>query len=286
MAFCITSCGNWQRPARPRNAGVAGLIDVGANLTHESFSGDLPAVIQRAKASGVRRMVVTGTTLAGSEAALSLARLHPGVLWATAGVHPHCAADFDDAAEAQLRILLRDPLVVAAGECGLDYCRDFSPREAQRSAFARQLELAATSQRPLFLHQREAHGDFLAMLKEQGSSLPAGVAHCFTNGPDELADYLAMGLHIGITGWICDERRSADLRAAVATLPLDRVVVETDAPYLLPRTIRPAPGSRRNEPAWLSEVVRTLAQFMGQSPEMVAEATTRNAERLFGLSAS
>ncbi len=265
---------------------MAGLIDVGANLTHESFSGDLPAVIDRAAGSGVRRMVVTGTNLAGSQAALSLARLHPGILWATAGVHPHCAADFDDSTEDQLRTLLQDPLVVAAGECGLDYFRDFSPREAQRNAFARQLELAATSQRPLFLHQRDAHGDFLAMLKEQGSRLPAGIAHCFTNGPDELADYLAIGLHIGITGWICDERRSADLRAAVATLPLDRVVVETDAPYLLPRSIRPAPGSRRNEPAWLPEVVRTLAQFMGQSPEIVAEATTRNAERLFGFSAN
>lgn len=265
---------------------MADLIDVGANLTHESFSDDLPAVIDRAAGAGVRRLLVTGTTLAGSEAALSLARLHPGVLWATAGVHPHCAAEFDDDAEDQLRTLLRDPLVVAAGECGLDYYRDFSPREAQRSAFARQLELAAASQRPLFLHQRDAHGDFLGLLKEQGSSLPAGVAHCFTNGPDELADYLAIGLHIGITGWICDERRSAALRAAVAALPLDRVVVETDAPYLLPRTIRPAPGSRRNEPAWLPEIVRTLAEFMGESPEIVAEATTRNAERLFGISAN
>jgi TatD DNase family protein len=265
---------------------VADLIDVGANLTHESFSGDLPAVIDRAIAAGVRRMIVTGTTLAGSEAALSLARLHPRAMWATAGVHPHYAADFDDATEDRLRTLLRDPLVVAAGECGLDYFRDLSPREAQRRAFARQLELAATSQRPLFLHQRDAHGDFLAILKEQGSRLPAGLAHCFTNGPDELADYLGIGLHVGITGWICDERRSADLRAAVATLPLDRVVVETDAPYLLPRTVRPAPGSRRNEPAWLPEVVRTLAAFMGQSPEVVADATTRNAERLFGISAN
>lgn len=265
---------------------MADLIDVGANLTHESFCDDLPAVMARAGGSGVRRLVVTGTTLAGSEAALSLARLHPGVLWATAGVHPHGAADFDDATEDRLRTLLCDPLVVATGECGLDYFRDFSPREAQRSAFARQLELAAASQRPLFLHQRDAHGDFLAILKEQGPRLPAGVAHCFTNGPDELTDYLDIGLYIGITGWICDKRRAGDLRAAVAVLPLDRVVVETDAPYLLPRTIRPTPRTRRNEPAWLPEVVRTLAEFMGQSPERVAEATTHNAERLFGLSAT
>jgi len=265
---------------------VENLVDVGANLTHESFHNDLAAVLERAAGSGVRRILVTGTTLAGSEAALSLARLHPGVLWATVGVHPHHAADFNDDTESRLGALLGDPLVVAAGECGLDYYRDLSPREAQRNAFARQLELAAKRGHPLFLHQRDAHGDFLAMLKEQGSRLPAGVAHCFTNGPDEMSEYLALGLHIGITGWICDERRSADLRAAVAVLPLDRVVVETDAPYLLPRTIRPAPGSRRNEPAWLPEVVRTLADCMQESPEVVAAASTRNAERLFHISAN
>jgi len=265
---------------------VENLIDVGANLTHESFHSDLSAVLERAAASGVRRILVTGTTLAGSESALSLARRHPGVLWATAGLHPHHAADFNDDTESRLRTLLADPLVVAAGECGLDYFRDLSPRDAQRKAFARQLELAAAGDRPLFLHQRDAHCDFLAMLKEQGSRLPAGVAHCFTNGPDEMSDYLALGLHIGITGWICDERRSADLRSAVAILPLDRLVVETDAPYLLPRTIRPTPGSRRNEPACLPEVVRALAEFMRESPEAVAAAATRNAERLFRISAT
>jgi TatD DNase family protein len=283
-AYCITFFGSWLRSARQRNAGVDDLIDVGANLTHESFCDDLPAVISRAAGAGVRRMIVTGTTLEGSRAALALARSHPGVLWATAGVHPHCAADFDDSAGSELQALLRDPLAVAAGECGLDYYRDFSPRPAQRTAFARQLELAADSSRPVFLHQRDAHGDFLAMLREHGSGLPAGVAHCFTNGPAELTDYLELGLYIGITGWICDERRAADLRSAVSVLPLDRVLVETDAPYLQPRSLRPTPKGRRNEPAWLPEVVRTLAEFMGHSPAAVAEASTRNAERLFGLS--
>lgn len=265
---------------------MAELIDVGANLTHESFRNDLPEVMERAAGCGVRRMIVTGTTLAVSEAALALASARPGVLWSTAGVHPHHAEDYDDAAEEGLRTLLRNPRVVAVGECGLDYYRDYAPREAQRTAFARQLELAAASGRPLFLHQRDAHADFLAVLREQGSRLPAGVAHCFTNGPAEVADYLEIGLYIGITGWICDDRRAADLRAAVGCIPLDRVVVETDSPYLLPRSIRPMPRSRRNEPAALPEVVRALAMFMGHSPEVIAEATTRNAEVLFGLSAT
>jgi TatD DNase family protein len=263
---------------------VPALIDVGANLTHECFRIDLQEVLDRARVSGVSRLIVTGTSLASSEAALELASSRPGVLWSTAGVHPHAAADYDDATEEQLRILLRDPRVVAAGECGLDYCRNFAPRDIQRTAFSRQLELAAASGRPVFLHQRDAHPDFLAVLAEQGQSLPAGVAHCFTNGPAEAADYLNLGLYIGITGWICDDRRAADLRTAVRSIPLDRLVVETDSPYLLPRSIRPVPGNRRNEPACLPEVVRTLAFYMGQSPDVVAEATTRNAERLFRLS--
>jgi TatD DNase family protein len=271
--------------ARRPDARAPDLIDVGANLTHESFRDDLPGVLERAATCGVRRLVVTGTNLAASEAALRLASARPGVLWATAGVHPHEAAAYDDATEEALRTMLCHPLVVAAGECGLDYNRDYSPREAQRTAFARQVELAVASGRPLFLHQRDAHQDFIAILREQGSRLPAGVAHCFTGGPAEMEDYLEMGLHIGVTGWICDERRSADLRSAVAGLPLDRVLVETDCPYLLPRSIRPAPRSRRNEPAMLPEVVRVLASFMGAGEEAVVEATTRNAEALFGLSA-
>jgi TatD DNase family protein len=272
-------------PAQLPEAGVPELIDVGANLTHDSFRSDLPDVLERAARCGVRRLVVTGTSLAASRAAVELATERPGVLWATAGVHPHAADSYDDATEAELRALLRNPLVVAAGECGLDYNRDYSPREAQRTAFARQVELAAASSRPLFLHQRDAHRDVVAILREQGSRLPAGVAHCFTNGPEEMQDYLDMGLYIGITGWICDERRASELCSAVQSLPLDRVLVETDCPYLLPRTLTPPPRSRRNEPAMLPEVVRVLAAFMGVSPDALAEATTRNAETLFGLSA-
>ncbi len=272
-------------PVPPLDAGLTELIDVGANLTHESFRDDLPAVLERAARCGVRRLIVTGTSLAASRSALALAAARPGVLWATAGVHPHAADGYDSATEAELRDLLRDPRVVAAGECGLDYNRDYSARDAQRIAFARQVELAADCGRPLFLHQRDAHQDFVAILRNQGSRLPAGVAHCFTDGPGEMQDYLDLGLHIGITGWICDERRASALRSAVRSLPLDRVLVETDCPYLLPRTLKPPPRGRRNEPATLPEVVRVLATHMGKSPEIVAEAATRNAEALFGLSA-
>lgn len=259
------------------------LIDVGANLTHTSFSDDLAATLARAAAAGVSRLIVTGTSVTASAAAAGLAAGRPGILWATAGVHPHEAASLDAAAESVLaRLLSLDP-VVAAGECGLDYFRDYAPRDVQREAFGRQLELAAQRRKALFLHQRSAHDDFLAMLHEQGSRLPAGVAHCFTEGPAVMADYLELGLYIGITGWICDERRAEELRKAVRELPLDRVLLETDAPYLLPRSLRPTPRSRRNEPSHLPEVLRVLAVHMGQDEDVIAAAASRNAERLFGL---
>jgi TatD DNase family protein len=260
------------------------LIDIGANLTHESFATDLQEVILRARDAGVRRQVVTGADLAASVAAAALAAAHPGELWSTAGIHPHHAAAFSAAQVAEFRALLRSPWVVAVGECGLDYYRDLAPRAAQREAFIAQLALAAELRLPVFLHQRDAHADFLAILRDHASRLPAGgVAHCFTGGPAELEDYLALGLYVGVTGWVCDERRGEALRQAVPLIPTDRVLVETDAPYLLPRDLRPRPRTRRNEPAHLPHIVAVLAGLRGEAPEALAAASTANAERLFGL---
>ncbi len=259
------------------------LIDIGANLTHESFFHDLDEVLVRAARSGVTRFIATGTTLAGSEAALRLAAQRPGTVWATVGIHPHHAAEFCPQASRHLHEMLGDPRAVAVGECGLDYCRNYAPSGDQRLAFEGQLKIAADCGKPVFLHQRDAHDEFLRMMRDYWPSLAGGVAHCFTEGPHVLDEYLALGLHIGITGWICDERRGADLRAAVARLPLDRVLLETDAPYLLPRTLSPKPRTRRNEPAYLTEVLQVVAECMQESAEVVATASWRNAERLFRL---
>ncbi|MBM4220880.1 MAG: hydrolase TatD [Gammaproteobacteria bacterium] len=259
------------------------LIDIGANLTHESFVHDLDEVLVRAARNGVTRFIATGTTVAGSESARRMASQRPGTVWATAGIHPHHAAEFSPQAIGHLQALLDDPRVVAVGECGLDYCRNYAPSGDQRHAFEGQLKLAAECGKPVFLHQREAHDEFLGMVRDHWPALAGGVAHCFTEGPDVLDDYLALGLYIGITGWICDERRGADLRAAVARLPLDRLLLETDSPYLLPRTLSPKPRTRRNEPAYLTEVLRVVADCMQESVEAVATASSSNAERLFRL---
>ena len=262
------------------------LIDIGANLTHESFAADLGQVLARARAAGVRRQVVTGADLAGSVAAQALAAAHPGELWSTAGVHPHHAAGFDASQAGEFRDLLRRPGVVAVGECGLDYYRDLAPRAAQRVAFLAQLALAIELRLPVFLHQRDAHEDFHAILRDHAPQLVGGVAHCFTGGPGELDDYLALGLHVGVTGWVCDERRGEALRLAVPRIPADRILVETDAPYLLPRDLRPRPQTRRNEPANLPHIVAVLARLRGESDASLASASTANAERLFGIGAS
>ncbi len=262
------------------------LIDIGSNLTHSSFAADLPQVICRAVEAGVTQQLVTGADLEGSRAAQALAAAHPGVLWSTAGVHPHHAADFDAKTREDLHELLARPRTVAVGECGLDYFRDFSPRAAQRAAFIAQLEIAAAVAKPVFLHQRDAHEDFKAILAEFRQGLAGGVAHCFTGGVRELEDYLALDLSIGITGWVCDERRGGQLREAVPRIPAERLMIESDAPYLLPRDLVPRPKSRRNEPAYLPHVARNVAHLRGETLETVARSTTLNAVRFFGLTDS
>jgi TatD DNase family protein len=259
------------------------LVDIGINLAHDSFDRDREAVIRRACETGVAAMIVTGSSLDDSARALANCRQWPGHLRATAGVHPHHAASFHATDIPRLAELLSDPLVVAAGECGLDFYRNFSPPADQRRAFALQLAFAAQHERPLFLHQRDAHADFLAMLAEHPAVASRAVLHCFTGGVAELEASLDAGLSIGITGWICDERRGQALRDTSPRIPADRLMIETDAPYLLPRTISPKPRDRRNEPMNLPAVLAALAGCRGEPAAELARVTTGNACRFFGL---
>jgi len=259
------------------------LIDIGVNLTHDSFDADREAILQRAAAAGVVQMVVTGSSEDSTRKAIELSAAHRH-LFATAGVHPHHAADVTEATLPALQELARDRHVVAVGECGLDYFRDLSPRDLQRRAFGWQLQIAAATGKPVFLHQRDAHDDFIAILREH--KITHGVAHCFTGTGKERDAYLELGLHIGITGWINDERRGLHLREVVKSIPADRLMIESDAPYLMPRDIHPAPKTRRNEPAWLPYVVRAIAAARGETADAVAAASTATARKLFGLPAA
>jgi len=260
------------------------LIDIGMNLAHDSFDADRDQVLERARQAGVVQMVITGSSEESTAKARDLARSHPGALFSTAGVHPHHAADLTTEALPALEAAAREREVVAVGECGLDYFRDFSPRDLQRRAFGWQLDIAAKLGKPVFLHQRDAHDDFIAILREH--KVTRGVAHCFTAGEKERDAYLELGLHIGITGWINDERRGQHLREVVKGIPADRLMFETDAPYLLPRDIKPAPKSRRNEPHYLPYVARAIAAARGESVETVAAASTSVARAFFKLGAA
>ncbi len=259
------------------------LIDTGANLAHESFADDLDAVLTRAQAAGVAQLVVTGSDGPSSRAALDLARRYPGRCFATAGLHPHQAAAWDLSMAELMRRHAKAPECRALGETGLDFFRDIAPRASQERVFAEQLAIACETNMPVFLHQRDAHARFLPILSEYLPDLPAAVVHCFTGCDAELDAYLAQDLYIGITGWICDERRGSHLAEIVDRIPDHQLLIETDAPYLMPRSIYPRPKTRRNEPANLIHVVDTLAQARCQSRQAIADITTANARRFFDI---
>ena len=262
------------------------LIDIGVNLTNPSFDGKHQAVLDRAYAAGVAQLVLTGTSVEGSEQALQLCHeLDEGSqrLFATAGIHPHSASDWNGESAQRLRALLTAPNVRAVGECGLDFNRDFSPRTQQEKVLEEHLAMAVELQLPVFLHERDANQRLLEILRNYRDHLPAAVVHCFTGEKRALFSYLDLDLHIGITGWICDERRGTHLHPLVREIPQGRLMLESDAPYLLPRTLRPKPKNGRNEPAYLTEVLREVAVHRAESEHDLAAHTTACARSFFGL---
>ncbi|HEX6295574.1 MAG TPA: TatD family hydrolase [Burkholderiales bacterium] len=255
------------------------MIDIGANLTHASFRDDVPEVVARARQAGVESIIITGTTVGESLHASMLADEHG--LYATAGVHPHHARECDAHTIDRLKEAARHARVVAIGECGLDFNRNYSPHPDQEKWFVAQLELGIALGKPLFLHSRDAHPRFSEIIRSYKPE--KAVAHCFTGEKDELHAYLELGLYIGITGWICDERRGTHLLKLVRDIPRERLLLETDSPYLVPRDMKPQPKARRNEPAFLPHILRAMARALGRPEEEIAAETTRNAQRLFDL---
>ncbi|MDF2643119.1 MAG: TatD family hydrolase [Pseudomonas sp.] len=262
------------------------LIDIGVNLTNSSFASQRQSVLDRAYAAGVAQLVVTGTSIEGSEEALQLCHeLDESArrLFSTAGIHPHSASEWHGETERQLRALLKEERVRAVGECGLDFNRDFSPRPQQEKVLEAHLALAAELQLPVFLHERDASQRLLDILRDFRDRIPAAVVHCFTGEQRALFSYLDMDLHIGITGWICDERRGTHLHPLVRNIPRGRLMLESDAPYLLPRSLRPKPKNGRNEPAYLTEVLREVALHRGESETDLAAHSTACARAFFSL---
>lgn len=259
------------------------IIDIGLNLMNRQFDEDRMELIERASAAGVGPCIITGTSIRDSRKAADYAGRWPGKLYSTAGIHPHDAKSCNELTIGQLEKLALNPQVVAIGECGLDYDRDFSPREVQRKWFKEQVKLAEKLKMPLFLHERSAFKDFREILQKHKDICGRAVVHCFTGTGGELTAYLELGCYIGITGWICDERRGEHLRSLVKKIPLDRLLIETDAPYLLPRNMKNIPSTRRNEPAYLRHIVGDIAACLNRDADEVAKITYENSKRFFGL---
>jgi TatD DNase family protein len=257
------------------------IIDIGVNLMHPSFDRDREAVIAAAASAGVSPLIITGTSVEDSRKALEYAALHPGRLYATAGVHPHEAKTCGASTLSALRELAACDAAVAIGECGLDYNRDFSPRPVQREWLEKQLVLALELDLPLFLHERDAAEDFTAILRSSGVTNMA--VHCFTGTEAGLERYLELGAYIGITGWICDERRGQNLRSLVRRIPPDRLLIETDAPFLLPRDLGEKVRGGRNEPRFLRHIAHTIARCLKKDEEQLVRETRENTRRFFRL---
>ncbi len=257
-------------------------VDIGVNLTGSSFKKDIPQVIERAQSAGVEQLVITGTNTSHSEQALLLSEQYASVCFATIGLHPHHASDYSSDLDSELRDMLKHKNAVAVGECGLDFNRNFSTRKEQIRAFEAQLEIAIDLQKPLFLHQRDAHKDFISMIKSCRSNLNQVVAHCFTGTIEEVNDYILLDMYVGVTGWICDERRGASLQQAVKHIPLDRIMLETDAPYLFPRDLKEKPVVKsRNEPCYLPHIAQTVAKHMQLEEEQLVMAAYENSHQFF-----
>lgn len=263
------------------------LVDICFNFTSSAFRDDEEDVIKRAIQAGVSRFILTGSNVQDSEYALQLATQHNN-MYSTAGVHPHLAKEWTDESLIQLRKLARHQNVVAIGEAGLDFNRNYSNPADQKKVFLTQLELAAELKMPILLHERDAHKDFWQLLTKFRGDLKKVVVHCFTGTADQLDRYIDMDCHIGITGWICDERRGHHLHKIVQRIPANRLMIETDAPYLLPRNLPgepsfPKPKGRRNEPAYLPHILNTLANCRETSVEQTAIETTQTAKDFFSL---
>ena len=258
------------------------MIDICCNLTHTALNSQLPDVLERARQADVQAMVVPGSDVEDSAIALKLVQQHAAVLWANVGVHPHHADHWTNASYTTLKRLATDIKVIAIGETGLDYYRNLSTPATQRFVFEKQIELAVDTGLPLFMHQRDAHEDFIEILKPYRKHLSNAVVHCFTGNQSMLDDYMAMDLYIGVTGWICDERRAKDLRAAVVAIPNNRLLLETDAPYLIPRTLGKHFYSKPNEPSFLPHIAQHIAQRRNIGMDDLITQTINNSCNFYG----
>ena len=256
------------------------LFDIGANLTHKSFENDFEEVIKRSFLNGVNNICITGCDLTDSRRALSLAKKFPNNLISTCGIHPHYADSFSEKSKKEIQEICNDSLVKAIGETGLDFNRNYSDKKNQIKSFLTHIKLANSLNLPMFLHQRDAHEDFIDCLNKETPRTKC-VVHCFTGEKKELFNYLDRDFYIGLTGWICDPKRGSHLEELIPLIPLDRLLIETDSPYLLPKNLKVK--GKRNEPAFLNEILKKVVSERKESEKKITEMLSKNSLSFFNF---
>ncbi len=260
---------------------MAGFIDIACNFTHESYKDNLNEVITNAELEGVEKFVLLCASLADLELIKEIQIYAPEKFFITAGIHPHHATEILDSNYDNLldRLQSINPNVI--GETGLDYFRNISPPDVQKKSFSMHIEIAKELSLPLYLHQRNAHDDFIRAIKENRNNFPKFIVHCFTGTQKELDEYLELGAYIGLTGWICDANRNIDLRQSIKNIPIDRMMIETDCPYLIPRNLPNKPKKNINEPKYLPHIANEIANLIGVEIDELKLATRNNAINFF-----
>ena len=260
---------------------MAGFIDIACNFTHESFKHNLDEVINNAEQEGVEKFVLLCASLADIDPIKVIQNNAPEQYFISAGIHPHHATEILEINYDALLNKLKSISPNAIGETGLDYFRNISPPDIQKKSFGMHIEIAKELSLPLYLHQRDAHGDFIRIIKENISNFPKFVVHCFTGTQAELDEYLELGAYIGLTGWICDAKRNIDLRKSIKNIPIEKMMIETDSPYLIPKNLMVKPNNNINEPKYLPHIANEICELTGYDLEELKSATSDNANKFF-----
>ncbi|VFP79785.1 TatD family hydrolase [Candidatus Erwinia haradaeae] len=259
------------------------MLDVGVNLTHEKFSKDRIEVVLRARTAGITGMIIISSTVSDSRQSIMIAKQDTKYFWCTVGVHPHYAYTWSKESRTEICKLINEPSVVAIGECGLDFYRSFSTRKQQVYVFQEQIELAVEFSMPLFLHCRDAHQCFMSILKPWLPNLRSVLLHCFTGTRSELELCLEYDISIGVTGWICDPYRGRELSKLIPLIPSNRLLIETDAPWLFPKDIQLVSAKKRNEPCFLPHIMETVAKLRKDDITELSQKIINNTCNLFHL---
>ena len=257
------------------------LFDIACNFSSDRFDSDLNEVIKRAKDNKVTKFLIVSASLEDIKKVNNIYEDNKDSCFFTIGVHPHNAKEFNSSSSLKMKHLIEEYKPHSVGETGLDFFRNISTYEEQLFAFEQQIQIAIETNLPLFLHQRDAHDDFMKTISKYKNNISKAVVHCFTGTQKELDDYLEMGFHIGLTGWICDERRNVDLRKSLINIPIEKLMIETDCPYLIPRNLKDKPKNNRNEPSHLPHIAKEIALLVDIDKDKLIDITYKNSLDFF-----